>query len=203
MWPGFIKLIHDYVLAARATDDSINVTLVGGAVGGQTVAQGDPNGGGADAWPVSSAQLPSSLGAKAPGSSLSVCLPSPTASAALTASTALPAAGAYESDPSSGAMVAVPAGSRRATITISYTRGASSGQAAHKIFTYDGTTVAQAMSPDGTYNGINGRASTGAGAIGYTIAIDLFGGETKVGIASAEIGVTGTPGTYASAVTFG
>ncbi len=33
---------------------SLAVNLVGGAVGGQVIEQGDPNAGGADAWPVAS-----------------------------------------------------------------------------------------------------------------------------------------------------
>lgn len=130
-----------------------------------------------------------------------------TSRAALVASSGspntLPAAGAYEAAPSDGSCTAIPAGSRRATIYISYTRGAANGQAAHKLYVSNGTEVAQCMSIDGTYNGINGAPSTSSSAILYTIPVDLIGGETKIGMASAEVGVTGTPGTYYATVTFG
>lgn len=117
--------------------------------------------------------------------------------------TTLPAAGAYESAPLDAAMIAIPAGSRRAMIYISYTRGAASGQAAHKIYISNGTEVAQCLSIDGTYNGMPGAASVSASAILYSIPVDLIAGETKIGMASAEIGVTATPGTYFATVTFG
>jgi hypothetical protein len=126
-----------------------------------------------------------------------------TAEATLSTSATLPAAGAFEADPTTGSMVAIPAGSRSATIYGTYTRGAAGGQASHKVFVTGGATSAQALGPDGSYNGLNGRASTSASAIGYSFHIDLTGGETKLGIASAEVGVTGTPGTFASTVTFG
>lgn len=49
-----MNLSEELIRTLLASDElSINVTLVGGAVGGSTVAQGDPNAGGADAWPVS------------------------------------------------------------------------------------------------------------------------------------------------------
>lgn len=126
-----------------------------------------------------------------------------TATAHLTSSATLPAAGAFEADPATNAMVAVPATARRATIYISYIRGASGGQSAHKIFVSDGSKVAQVLAPDGTYSAISGRASTSSSAIGYAIDVELEGGETLIGIASAETGVTGTPGSYSSEITFG
>lgn len=142
-------------------------------------------------------------GAKSPAGSQSTCLPAPAATQALTASAALPAAGAYEAVPAQGAMVAVPPGSRRATIRVKYTRGAAGGQAAHKVYVSDGTNPMQAMAPDGTYAGIYGAPSTSASAIYYAISIDLIGGETSISQAGAEVGVTGTPGTVETAVTFG
>lgn len=42
----------DESLANAAGAAPMAVSLTGGAVGGSTVAQGDPNAGGADAWPV-------------------------------------------------------------------------------------------------------------------------------------------------------
>lgn len=120
----------------------------------------------------------------------------------LKSSVALPASGAYESDPVVTDMVTVPAGARATQIYISYTRGTTSGQAAHKIFTTDGTNVCQVMAPDGTYSGVSGRASTSASAIGYSISVAVPGGDVRIGIASAEVGATGTPGSYSAQVTF-
>jgi hypothetical protein len=92
------------------SDGSVNVNLTGGAVGGQTVAQGDPNAGGAAAWwaqirpstPYSSAALePSAVLKNAAGTfrSLTVMLdataPTGTYYAQLgTASATIPANGA-------------------------------------------------------------------------------------------------------------
>ncbi len=66
MWQGFLVEI------LRAVFDgvnSLNVTLVGGAVGGQTVAQGDPNANDAKGWKVrlfnSTSELLGRLGAAA------------------------------------------------------------------------------------------------------------------------------------------
>lgn len=115
----------------------------------------------------------------------------------------LPAAGAYEAIPLDAAMVAIPTNSRRAMIYISYTRGAAGGQAAHKLYISNGSEVAQVLSVDGTFGGVNGAPSASASAIWYAIPLDLIGGETKIGIASAEVGVTGTPGSYYATVTFG
>ncbi len=51
-----MNLSEELIRTLLAIDGlSINVTLVGGAVGGQTVAQGDPNAGGVDAWPTTDA----------------------------------------------------------------------------------------------------------------------------------------------------
>lgn len=120
----------------------------------------------------------------------------------LTESATLPAAGAFEADPESAAMIPIPAEKLTATIVISYTRGASGGQAKHKVFLGDGTRIHQVQSGDGSYDGDAGRASTGAGAITYSYHVDVSGGSTRIGIASAEIGATGTPGSYSSTVTF-
>lgn len=130
-----------------------------------------------------------------------------TDSVALTASTVLPDSGAYQADPSLSAMVPVPANTYRATIYITYTRGGSGGKAAHKVFIANGiatgSKVAQVMAPDNSYDGWNGKASASAGAFSYSLSVELEGGERKIGIASAEVGATGTPGTYSSAITFG
>ena len=162
---------------------------------------------------VGGATLPAALGQATMAASLAVVIASDqsaiptkgtrTATAALTGSASLPAAGAFEVDPTTGAMVTIPTTAKRATIYISYTRGAANGAAAHKIFVSDGTKVSQVLHPDGSYNGLNGRVSTSASAIQYAISVDLEGGETKIGIASAEVGVAGTPGSYSSEITFG
>jgi len=106
-------------------DGTLNVTLVGGAVGGSTVAQGDPNSGGADAWPVAGkggeqlaleaggnlaalvAKLPSALGATTPAASLSV-----TGSLATTAPTTVADATGTGSEAQLGSLAAGPSGIR-------------------------------------------------------------------------------------------
>lgn len=154
-----------------------------------------------------------SLGQKASSGSAPVVLSSDqtavaikgtvTARQVLTASATLPAAGAYEAVPADGACVTIPAGSRSACISILYTRGAANGQAAHKFYTSNGTEVTQCTAMDGNYNGHNGAPSVSASAVAYNVTVSLISGETKIGIASAETGVTGTPGTYSTAITFG
>jgi len=52
MWPGAIQAIEAFVRAALASDGSFNVTLVGGATGGSTVAQGDPQSDATKPWLV-------------------------------------------------------------------------------------------------------------------------------------------------------
>lgn len=128
-------------------------------------------------------------------------------SAVLAASAALPASGAYEVDPSGATrLVAIPKLAHAATIFVSYTRGAVNGAAAHKLFLGDGTRVAQVRGPDpdpaNAFDGVPGRASSSASAAHYSIALDLDGGATHLGIASAETGATGTPGTVAAWVAF-
>jgi hypothetical protein len=152
---------------------------------------------------VEAAGLPTALGPAPIEESLSVCRPEPVPAVALKAVATLAGAGAYDADPAVGDCVAIPAGVLKATIMISYTRAAANGQAAHKVFLSDGTSVGQALSPDGSYNGVVGRLSTSASAIVYTISVDVSGGSTKLGIASAEVGVTGSPGSVVSSVTFG
>lgn len=120
----------------------------------------------------------------------------------LKASATLPASGAYESDPSVAAMTAIPDNVLTATIAISYTRGGSGGYAAHKVFLSDGTRVFQVQAADGTYDGTDGRASVDDNPILYSLTVDVSGGATKIGIASAEVGATGTPGDYVATVTF-
>lgn len=121
----------------------------------------------------------------------------------LSASATLPASGVYQNLPLVGAMIAVPQGARRASIYVSYTRGAAGGQAAHKIFVTDGTNIGQLPSMDGTYNGFNGAPSASAGGVVYVIPVDLIGAEAKISIISAEIGVTANPGTCAATIMFG
>jgi len=125
----------------------------------------------------------------------------------LAASATLPASGAYEADPSAGTrLVEIPEGVDCATVFVSYTRGTTSGRAAHKLFLGDGTRVAQVRGPDpdpaNAFDGVPGRASSSSSAVQYSIALELAGGATHLGIASAETGATGTPGTCAAWVTF-
>jgi hypothetical protein len=51
--PAAVSVGTPVILSFDPATGGANVALVGGAVGGSTVAQGDPNAGGADAWPVS------------------------------------------------------------------------------------------------------------------------------------------------------
>jgi len=125
------------------------------------------------------------------------------ASTSLQASAALPSAGAYQADPSGTTrLVEIPEFASQATIFISYTRGGSGGYAAHKVFLGDGTRVGQVLSPANDFSGISGRAPTSASAVEYSLTIDLKGGATRLGIASAEVGNTGSPGTLAALVAF-
>jgi len=118
----------------------------------------------------------------------------------------LPAAGAYEAAPTNSATagVAAPVGVGTNdwlgwTATILYTQGASSGQMACKVYVYDGANWGQVASPvDQSYNGI----SLGVGTGQYTISGTVPRGATRLMLASAEIGVTGTPGSYTSEIAF-
>lgn len=105
----------------------------------------------------------------------------------------LPAAGAYEATPSIGGSgsINIPSNAVRALLWFSYTQGAAGGQAAHKIFISNGIDNAQLMSVDGTFNGIRG----GSSGVQYCIPVEVPGGLSYIGIASAEVGVTATPGT--------
>ena len=125
-------------------------------------------------------------------------------STALKSSATLPGSGAFTSIPTAGAdgTILVPQTAQKVIVYISYTRGASSGQAAHKFYGYNGTDVGQLMSLDGTYNQINGAASISASAIVYIMTFDVSS-LLYFGMTSAEIGVTGTPGTVSANITFG
>lgn len=116
----------------------------------------------------------------------------------------LPAAGAYQtlSSPGTNGWIQLTATTVKTTVYITYTRGAAGGQAAHKFYASNGTDVGQLMSIDGTYNGINGAPTTSASPIVYVMTFDTVG-LAYFGIVSAEIGVTGTPGTCSAVVSFG
>ncbi len=119
----------------------------------------------------------------------------------LTALATLEAAGAYQTAPLAAACVALPAGWDQATISFVYTAGTTGGQMAVKVYFVSGgptPTIAQVMAPDSTYNGFAGPVGTS----NWSISVDCRG-TTKIGIAAAEVGVAGTPGTFSSTVTFG
>lgn len=126
-------------------------------------------------------------------------------SIALTASATLEASGAYPADPTE--TIAVPSGALRAMISIKYTRGGAGGKAAHKVFRSarkDGTNtdhIAQAQAADGSYDGTEGRASTSASAIWYSLDVSVEGCN-GIAMISAEVGAKGSPGTVEAWVSF-
>lgn len=126
-------------------------------------------------------------------------------SIALVESAALEAAGEYPADPTE--TVPVPIGALRAMISVKYTRGGAGGKAAHKVFRSarkDGTNtdhISQAQAADGSYDGTDGRASTSASAIWYSLDVSVEGCN-GIALISAEVGATATPGTVEAWVSF-
>lgn len=106
------------------------------------------------------------------------------------ASQALPAAGAYTSP----TQYALPQAAEKVTFYVSYTRGGAGGQAQHTIWLGNGTEFAQVPNYDFTYTGFQGLASTSASEIVYAIPVTV-GGNSHIGLACAEYGNTGAPGT--------
>ena len=128
--------------------------------------------------------------------------PTPVSPVTLLASATLPPAGAYQGVPVHTDMVAIPALKAQALINVTYTRGASGGKAAHKFYVYDGGSVMQLVSPNNDFDGLEGPAPADGNPLSAAYEVRLAGYMTKIGIASAETGVTGTPGVAASTVSF-
>jgi hypothetical protein len=107
------------------------------------------------------------------------------------ASQALPAAGAYTTP----TQYALPQAAEKVTFYVSYARGGSGGQAQHTVWLGNGTEFAQAPNYDFTWTALQGPATTSASEIQYAIVVEVAGGVTHIGLASAEVGNTGSPGT--------
>ena len=104
-------------------------------------------------------------------------------------------------------MLEIPPGKAKAMIYFAYTRGGSGGQQANKVFVANSRSSTaksfQLMAPDGSYDGVLGRTSVDADPIRYALQVELGEGAMKIGVSSAEVGATGTPGTYSAEITFG
>jgi hypothetical protein len=186
-----------------AADERIDPTTGGVVVAGSVSVGGpmpDDAAGDLAATRASSATAATDLGA------LVGTAAAPAAPASLVSGNTLPGSGAYETAPSgSSAGVAIPVGTvakptRGATITTSYTQGTSGGAMAVKVYQYDGSLWGQIASPvDQSYNGDQLGSGTGV----YELAVELKYGAARIMVCGAEIGVTGTPGTYSAEVVFG
>jgi hypothetical protein len=129
------------------------------------------------------------------------------------ASQALPAAGAFVV----GGTFNLPAGATQLTWYCTYTRGAVNGQPVFQFSIGNGTELCRTTvvdnsslviaAPNATYNiyeeRVKGPVVGSASPICYIIRLCLNQGETTVRMSVAEIGVVGTPGTIAVALTGG
>lgn len=128
------------------------------------------------------------------------------------ASAALPAAGAWTSQTA----YAIPVGVKAVSFIVTYTRGAVGGQARHRIVAGNGTETADVLLVDpvivttqpygaqAAYGQvINGPIPASDTAYSYELTIPITGGWTTLALLMAEVGVTGTPGTGAIALTAG
>jgi hypothetical protein len=106
------------------------------------------------------------------------------------ASQTLPASGAYTSP----TQYVLSQGAEKVTFYVSYTRGGSGGQAQHTVWLGNGTEFAQAPNYDFSWSAFSGPATTSATEIQYALVVDV-GGHSHIGLACAETGNTGSPGT--------
>ena len=118
-------------------------------------------------------------------------------------SVTLPASGNYESVPSLvTAGIAVPSGAEGCTFTFAYTEGTTGGQMAVKLYGYDGIGWGQVQyqGPGAVtgYEGVNLGLNTG----NYQVSFDLNHGIRRILPVNAEVGATGSPGTYTDRVVF-
>lgn len=128
------------------------------------------------------------------------------------ASATLPVSGNY----SNQTAYAIPDGVAAVMFYVTYTRGAASGQPKFKIAFGNGTeegiaavvdatiTISQPFSQQPVRGGeFPGPVPADGTAIVFTILVKIDGGPTTVRLLAAEVGVTGTPGVLAIALTAG
>lgn len=128
------------------------------------------------------------------------------------ASAALPAAGGYTAN----AAYAIPDGAQFVTLYCTYTRGAAGGYPKFRCDLGNGTetavvqtldptiTVAQPSGGQLAYNSeIAGPKPQDANPLVFALEYAVRGGATTIALQAAEVGVTGTPGTLAIALTAG
>lgn len=128
------------------------------------------------------------------------------------ASAALPAAGALTADP----WFDLPKGTTRVTYWITYTRGAADGYAVFRPYYSNGTEEARELiqddtsltvtQPEGAVDTVlqvlNGPAPADGDPITFAYTFERFPAATRrVRLLAAELGVVGTPGTLAIALT--
>jgi hypothetical protein len=157
-------------------------------------------------------QLPAALGPQTAATSLSVTRPSRVPRVEHLASAALPAAGAFTSQ----SAYSIPSGAQFVTCWVSYTRGAVGGYAKLRALLGNGTeegiapvvdptiTASQPYGQTPIYpNELIGPQPQDGSAVIWLVTFDVRGGATTFRLLAAELGVTGTPGTCAIALTAG
>lgn len=184
-------LLDDSGLITAKEPAPVAVSIVGGAIGGSTVAQGDPQADTTKPWLTKSPRV---------------------ASSAFRASGALPGSGAFSSD----AAYTIPDGARRVSFSVAYTGGASGGAVKYRFLKGFSSTLAamatEQITPGtvtpgtapvatvDTYDLVSKRPVTDTTATIFSCDYEVEGGWTHCALQLAEYGATGTPGTAAITV---